>query len=373
MWSSPSEPQQPTPTANRTGRFARWAPFLLSALLAHLALAPVVLGMVAAFRLNELAQQAAIAPAPHPVEVTLDAASLAEMVFPDDPVKEEEEKPKPEEPEEEPEVRPDGQIVEIARPLVEERPDQSEYLAEYDQTVLQETRTDSFRINPDVVSPMYSPDDAMQQEDLVDLHIDKPSTGAQTGNDRFDPDRDGNMAALPSPHAVSNKEGFEDPVPASHSQSKMAGAPQNDLLNEALGDRVALNTREYQYAGYLDRIRRAVNFYWEQNLDNLGSNVIMAKSAYTTGISVVLDSNGALDAIEVTEPSGQPEFDEAAAVAFRLAGPFPNPPDGLIEKDNRVYLPHFTFTVREGAPRMEYQGVDPRAGVQFPGILKSPR
>jgi hypothetical protein len=29
--------------------------------------------------------------------------------------------------------------------------------------------------------------------------------------------------------------------------------------------------------------------------------------------------------------------------------------------------------VQLGRPQMQYQGIDPRAGVQFPGIMKSPR
>jgi hypothetical protein len=56
-----------------------------------------------------------------------------------------------------------------------------------------------------------------------------------------------------------------------------------------------------------------------------------------------------------------------------LASPFPNPPEGLIQSDGRVYLPDMDFTVRFRIGRARYQGIDPRAGVQYPGILKSPR
>ena len=41
-----------------------------------------------------------------------------------------------------------------------------------------------------------------------------------------------------------------------------------------MGDRLALNTVEILYASYLNRIRRLVNFYWNQNLDNLPASVI---------------------------------------------------------------------------------------------------
>jgi TonB family protein len=269
----------------------------------------------------------------------------------------------------------DGQIVEIAPPEVQERPDDAEYLAEYDQTVPEETRSERFKVNPEVLARTYSKEEKMEMEDLLDLQVDKPSTGAQTGNDRFDPDRDGSLAAVHSKYMLTNKEGTQDPVPSSHMSSSMAGAPQNDLLDEKRGDAVALNTKEFLYASYLNRIRRLVNFFWQQNLDNLprSASARLVKPQYSTTVNVILDANGALEYIEITADSGSSELDEALVRAYRLAGPFPNPPAGLIEKDGRVYLPDMSWTVRVGTASMRYEGIDPRAGVQFPGILKSPR
>ncbi len=267
----------------------------------------------------------------------------------------------------------DGQIVEVAPPEEEERPEESDYLAEYDQTVDEETRSERFRVNPEVLARQYSDEERMEQQDLLDLNVDKPSTGAQVGNDRFDPDRHGTLASLPSPWRVTNQEGLDDPVPSSHMSALVSGAPQNDLLDEKRGDSVQLNTKEFLYASYLNRIRRQVNFYWEQNLDNLPRSVVLVKPRYKTEINAVLDADGALEYIEVVEISGAGELDEAVVSAFRLAGPFPNPPEGLIQRDGRVYLPDMGFTVVLGQAENQFQGIDPRAGVQFPGILKSPR
>jgi len=90
-------------------------------------------------------------------------------------------------------------------------------------------------------------------------------------------------------------------------------------------------------------------------------------------VNVILTANGALEHIEVITGSGSEELDDAVIRAFRLASPFPNPPKGLIAKDGRVYLPDMDFTVQFRIGRAQYQGIDPRAGVQYPGILKSPR
>lgn len=273
----------------------------------------------------------------------------------------------------EPEVPDEGQIVEVPRPEKEERPEDAEYLAEYDRTVPEETRTERVKVNPDVLSDQFSEESKLEFENLMDLDVTEPSTGAQVGNDSFDPDEDGALASLPSPFSLTNKDGLQKPVPASHRTQSLAGAPQNDLLDEELGDRVALNSVEIKYADYVLRIRRLVNFYWSQNLDNLPRSVRLAKPKYETVVDVVLDGNGALESIVVTTQSGSEPIDNCVVEAFRIAGPFPNPPEQLIAKDGRVYLPDFGFTVEVGHARAPYMGVDPRQNVRYPGIIKAPR
>jgi outer membrane biosynthesis protein TonB len=193
------------------------------------------------------------------------------------------------------------------------------------------------------------------------------------GNQRFDPNRDGSLASLPSPWRQTNKEGTADPIPSAQRDAVLAGAPQNDLLREEIGKYVDLNSTRYPYASYMERVRRQVNYWWEQNLSNLPSSVRLSKSRYKTHVSVVLDADGALEHIEVQLESGSPEIDDCLVRAFKVAAPFENPPTGLVQKDGRVYLPDFHFELGIQAAQVQYQGIDPRAGVQFPGILKSPR
>ena len=280
----------------------------------------------------------------------------------------------PEEPEDpEPEERPDGQLVDTPRPEKEERPEDADFLAEHDRTVEKDTRDPRYRVNPEVLAEQFNETDELQFEDAVDLNVTDPSTGAQVGNDRFDPDRDGRLAALPAPFQLTNKDGMQKPVPASSRASQMAGAPNNDLLDVEISDRTRLSTRELVGAGYINRIRRLVNFYWKQNIDNLPRSVILARPRYTTAVDVVLDSHGALEEIDITVEAGVPELDRAVTDAFRLAGPFPNPPPELIAKDGRIYLTGMYFTVELGRARAVFDGVDPRAGVRFPGLLNAPQ
>ena len=267
----------------------------------------------------------------------------------------------------------EGQIVEIAPPVQEQRPTDADYLSRYDNTAAEETRTERFEVNPEVLSRAYSKEQQAEQRDLLDLNAEKESTGATVGNNRFDASRDGSLRAVPSPWKRTNLEGLQDPVPSAQMSAALSGAPQNDLLRESIGDVVDLNTLRYPFAGYMERVRRQVNYWWQQNLDNLPSSVRLGRTSYTTEVVVILNGDGALELIEVTGTSGSNELDDAVVRAFRLASPFDNPPAGLVQKDGRVYLPDFDFTVQLSAAKMQYQGIDPRAGVQFPGILKSPR
>ena len=96
-----------------------------------------------------------------------------------------------------------GQIVDLPDPTLQERPEDAEYLAETDRLVEMETRTEDYKINPEIIAPEYSEDSRLELEDLEDVGADESSTGAQVGNDRFDPQEDGSLAALPSPYQLS--------------------------------------------------------------------------------------------------------------------------------------------------------------------------
>ncbi len=335
---------------------ARWIPFVLGAMALHVGLTTLAISVAPFF------PKAESPPKKRPVSLVI--------LPPRDPLPPEDDEAEREKPE------LDGQIVETAPPVEEKRPDQADYLAEHDNAVERETRTQNFAVNPEVLAPTYSREQHVAQkgEAVEDLNVQEQSSGATVGNNRFDPDRDGTLTSLPSPWDRTNKPGIEKPAmfsPAGDQQ--LMGAPQNDRIKEAIGDHLALNTKEYLYAGYLKRIRRLVNFYWTQNLDNMPSSVRLTRTGYDTTVEVILNAQGALEFIEVTQASGSGELDHAVVSAFQIAGPFPNPPEGLIEKDGRVYLPTMSFEVQLGVAAPNYQGIDPRAGVQFPGILKSPR
>lgn len=154
-------------------------------------------------------------------------------------------------------------------------------------------------------------------------------------------------------------------------QGDLKGAPSNDRLNEKKGDSTLLNAREFKYFSYMQRIRRQVNFYWSQALDNIGSVAErLTRDEYTSVLDVTLDAKGNLKSISLVKSCGVKKFDEATLQAFRLAAPFQPPPEGLLNSSGDARLPDFAFTVNLGEPPSRYSGIDPRSHVVFPGIVR---
>ena len=270
----------------------------------------------------------------------------------------------------------DGQIVEIAKPDSPKFSVEPRFLAEYNSSVDEETRSLRFKINPEVLSPKYS--DANHKKLVEEQNKPQGTPDATDGSvahdpPRFDPKQSGLLAELPSPSQDTLRWGIANPTDGTEGDAELAGAPQNDRLDIKVGDSTRLNTKEFLYASYLLRIRRLVNYYWNQNLQNLPSSMPLSKHEYTTHVRAVLDVDGHLNSIQIAAACGSPELDEAVLRAFRAAGPYPNPPEGLVAKDGRVYLPNMGFTVTLGMAHAQYRGVDPRAGVRFPGLLGGPR
>ena len=264
-----------------------------------------------------------------------------------------------------------GQIVELPDPIEEKKPEKAKYLANKAQTVEKETKTERFKVNPEIISDKFSKDDIMKQEDVMDLRIEEHSSGAKVGNNKFRPDRDGNMANLPSKFRLTNKDGFQKPTRASSSFAQQAGAPNNDLLDEETAERLQLNAQAYPYAGYMNQIRRMVNFYWTQNIHNADGP--FHKFKYQTGVTVIITKDGIVKVCKIVQESGSTELDDAVVQAFYATETLPRPPDSLLKGKDELRLPDFIFQVNLSAPQQQYSGVDPRSNVQFPGMLKIPR
>lgn len=137
-------------------------------------------------------------------------------------------------------------------------------------------------------------------------------------------------------------------VPSIGFLARIAGAPMNDHV-EGIdeGEGTFLNTREFKYASFFNRMKRGIAQHWHPQAEyrrrDPSGNIYGAR-ARTTVLEVTLDAEGTLQDISVTRSSGLDFLDAVAVSAMRSAQPFPNPPRGMLNDDSQIVF-DFGFTL----------------------------
>ena len=110
------------------------------------------------------------------------------------------------------------------------------------------------------------------------------------------------------------------------------------------GEVSALNTKEFVFYSYFERVRQQLDQAWQPILR---SNVLRLSKAgrhlasnadYTTRTLVTLNQKGEILRVQLIEESGTFDLDQAALDALNKAGPYPNPPKGLVESTGSVEI-----------------------------------
>lgn len=134
---------------------------------------------------------------------------------------------------------------------------------------------------------------------------------------------------------------------AENANDKGADSSQsNDYIKGVeVGLETVLNTREFKYYSYYNRIRKQLSQHWEgrvrEKLSKLfkeGRAPAATNQDRITKLMITLNDRGTLVRVQVLSDSGVQDLDEAAIEAFRAAAPFPNPPKGIIEGDGTVKI-----------------------------------
>jgi protein TonB len=130
-----------------------------------------------------------------------------------------------------------------------------------------------------------------------------------------------------------------------------AGAPQDYIKGMKESNRTALNTKEFIFYGYYQRIRQRLDQAWvpilrERIVKYYNSGRHLASDMeHTTKVVVLLNPQGEITGVKVVSESGTRDLDEAAVSAFNQAGPFPNPPRGIIGANGTIEIP-WEFVLR---------------------------
>jgi TonB family protein len=125
---------------------------------------------------------------------------------------------------------------------------------------------------------------------------------------------------------------------------KINGAAPNDHLGDVdEGEGTYLNTKEWKYSGFFNRVKQSVGMHWDpggtlRQRDRTGE-IYGGRDRYTV-LNVTLNERGMLKDVFVEKSCGLDFLDLEAISAFEHAQPFPNPPPGLLTADSTV---RFTF------------------------------
>lgn len=139
-------------------------------------------------------------------------------------------------------------------------------------------------------------------------------------------------------------------------------ASEDYLPDIAVGVQTLLNTKEYKFYGFYERIRERISHEWRNQVEfevpKLISNGAQPLAAdRITQLKVILDPGGNLKGTVVVGSSGYEELDQAALQAFKKAAPFPNPPEQMVEKDG-------TLSIRWDFVVLASQGYSPQVQVR---------
>jgi TonB family protein len=150
--------------------------------------------------------------------------------------------------------------------------------------------------------------------------------------------------------------GVSNLMPSPAVLDKISGAAANDHLKDLdEGEGTYLNTKEWKYASFFNRVKQSVGMHWNPSAplrtrDPTG-NIYGGRDRYTV-LNVTLNERGNVKEIFVEKSSGLDFLDLEAIKSFERAQPFPNPPPGLVQNDTSVKFSFGFFLEMSGTPKM---------------------
>lgn len=215
------------------------------------------------------------------------------------------------------------QVVQMDKSINKETPEKAKFFSAEDQKVEKETVAQKFGQFQNVRN-LGSSKKMAKKIDLKKLFTGvDPLDGWQKKND------------------TSSSQDVSD-----FSSEKTLESQTDDHISDVdAGLETLLNSREFMYYSYHNRIREKLAQYWQPKVrEKLNKLFRQGRAPASTGqdritkLMIVLDTRGTLQAVKVISDSGIQDLDDAAIEAFRAAAPFPHPPQGMTEKDGTIKI-----------------------------------
>lgn len=134
------------------------------------------------------------------------------------------------------------------------------------------------------------------------------------------------------------------PQDDTHRWAELGSLAQDYVKGFREAEKTALNTKEYVFFGYFQRIRQRLDLAWTPILRERlykfyrAGRHLASDMDHTTRVMVHLNGAGEVVKVQVLQESGTRDLDDAAVRAFNQAGPFPNPPRGILDSDGTIRI-----------------------------------
>lgn len=253
---------------------------------------------------------------------------------------------------ERPAPRPDGQIVDVA-PGNDRVPTEAKFVAETNNTVTRETKAKDQTSKYSRATPKTSehPEAQPSAKGVVPTSSAPPPSGVSLAESmlgrRTQPTLfPSNISGTGSPDSPPAPVGTEAGSSAGGSDVTEGGGAPNDALDVPEGDGTFLNTREWRYASFFNRVKQAVAAKWDPNGRLRRKDKGLGAVSRNTVMHVSLRADGSIADLFVAKSCGLEELDAEAMSAFERAAPFANPPPALVQPDGLISF-NFGFQVTE--------------------------
>lgn len=287
--------------------------------------------------------------------------------------------PKPEKKKED--SKPKGQVVDIAKPKIEKKPDKSRFLSEYDSSVEKETvatqhdeninvrgerlkrqlakKAENVNVESDenMMMPMQSAD-AQKPEQAKAEKIKKGELKGFEGTDGdYAAGKEKEIAGKLDAKDEKDEEGRVNVggrwipkklLPYLNGADAVLMSPSNDFLEDVKkGNETYLNTRKFAYAAYFNKMKQAISRNWSPGtaiIVNDPTGKMYGRKDRFTKLKVFISDKGKLVKAKVITSCGVDFLDREAINAFKMAAPFAPPPEVLLNEDKQLEI-QFGFMV----------------------------
>lgn len=344
--------------------------------------------------------------APESIDITTVDDDTARKILAELEKKEEQAKEEEAKKEEEAPTSP-GQVVDLAKPREEKRPDQARFASEYDSTVEKETKkygafdqkarqgdrqgtAEQTRPATPASPPAQktaptppgqlamktppaprgrpgkpgdpgeekAPTSAGRPGEALEAPLDNNGDLSPAGKGAPERPSGGVVSGGPPPSPSSSTGAPPSLVPSEQQIARAIGSGTQDYLkNIDDGDETALNAKKWKFASFFNRVKQQVRDKWHpgdeyHRRDPTGS--IYGQKDRHTLLRVQLKPDGSLANVALETPSGVEFLDDEAIEAFKEAQPFPNPPKQLVNSDSGMIDFRFGFYFElSGAPNFK--------------------